>query len=305
MKDINALLQWINRKSLGRMQQTSFIDAARRYQQAEGEDKARQGEVLIRKHLFLIFKTLRYWLKENDAIAWDLFQEGCLGFLHGLDRWDETRHQSPYPSIHFHIRGKAIRLLQRDKVVKSNRSNWAREAISRVRKALEMGHTEPEAFVYAAKQGAQTPGEIEEVWNVWHRSYVNLDVRDSENGGSQDAWIWKYQQRANAVLGIPVHSTFDLVLLKQVLSRVAHEMEIFGQSLTGRDLVLWTLRLNADKPATLDDVGRAFEESVTRERVRQIEVRLKEKCRKHLMKRLALTEMDELLDFAEEQFHAV
>jgi RNA polymerase sigma-32 factor len=54
-----------------------------------------------------------------------------------------------------------------------------------------------------------------------------------------------------------------------------------------RDLALWTRRLVADDPCTLSDLGLEF--NVSKERIRQLEVRLKERFKAFIKERLGAT----------------
>jgi RNA polymerase sigma-32 factor len=62
------------------------------------------------------------------------------------------------------------------------------------------------------------------------------------------------------------------------------EIGAFSRSLAGRERVIFFKRLLCEEPATLADIARGF--GVSRERVRQIEQRLKDRLRKQLRARV-------------------
>jgi RNA polymerase sigma-32 factor len=65
--------------------------------------------------------------------------------------------------------------------------------------------------------------------------------------------------------------------LNDILSEKLHE---FGRTLTGKEAIIWSERLMADDPKTLQELGERF--GVSRERVRQLEKRLQRKIRAYL-----------------------
>ena len=66
---------------------------------------------------------------------------------------------------------------------------------------------------------------------------------------------------------------------------VSGAMRSFGETIENtREIVIWHQRLMSDDPLTLEEVGQQF--GVTRERVRQIEARMKQRLKAHLLKEL-------------------
>ena len=70
----------------------------------------------------------------------------------------------------------------------------------------------------------------------------------------------------------------------QIEDRLREKIHEFGETLTGKERVIFEQRLLAEEPKTLQDIGDA--EGVSRERVRQIEKRLIGKLREYLGKEL-------------------
>src|SRR5262249_39236902 len=70
---------------------------------------------------------------------------------------------------------------------------------------------------------------------------------------------------------------------------IAQKVKAFGDTLTGKDKVIFDGRLMAEEPLTLQDIGDRY--GISRERVRQIEERIKKKLRTYL-----LTQMPDLQD---------
>jgi RNA polymerase sigma-32 factor len=63
-----------------------------------------------------------------------------------------------------------------------------------------------------------------------------------------------------------------------MLSRKIRE---FGDTLSGKEKVIFDARLMAEEPLTLQDIGDRY--GISRERVRQLEERIKKKLKKYLL----------------------
>ena len=67
---------------------------------------------------------------------------------------------------------------------------------------------------------------------------------------------------------------------RELISRKVKE---FGETLTGKDKVIFDARLMAEEPLTLQEIGDRY--GISRERVRQIEERIKKKLKAYLLAR--------------------
>jgi RNA polymerase sigma-32 factor len=65
---------------------------------------------------------------------------------------------------------------------------------------------------------------------------------------------------------------------RELISRKVKE---FGETLTGKDKVIFDARLMAEEPLTLQEIGDRYH--ISRERVRQIEERIKKKLKTYLL----------------------
>jgi RNA polymerase sigma-32 factor len=62
---------------------------------------------------------------------------------------------------------------------------------------------------------------------------------------------------------------------------ITRKIKEFGETLTGKDKVIFDSRLMAEEPLTLQDIGDQY--GISRERVRQIEERIKKKLKAYLL----------------------
>ena len=72
----------------------------------------------------------------------------------------------------------------------------------------------------------------------------------------------------------------DQVADAEYRARVGEKIRQFGETLRDKDRVIFEQRLLADEPLTLQDIGDKY--GISRERVRQIESRLKRRLKEYL-----------------------
>jgi RNA polymerase sigma-32 factor len=76
-------------------------------------------------------------------------------------------------------------------------------------------------------------------------------------------------------------TTEDAVANAQYQRAMSERMREFGQTLSGKDRTIFEERLLAEEPKTLQEIGEMY--GISRERVRQIEERLKRRLRQFLV----------------------
>lgn len=72
----------------------------------------------------------------------------------------------------------------------------------------------------------------------------------------------------------------DVLAEDEVGQRLKQKLREYGETLEGRDKIIFEERLLAETPKTLKDLGEEF--GVSRERVRQVESRLMDRMRAYL-----------------------
>jgi RNA polymerase sigma-32 factor len=65
---------------------------------------------------------------------------------------------------------------------------------------------------------------------------------------------------------------------------MSEKMAAFAKTLKGKDQVIFAKRLLAEEPVTLQEIGDQY--GISRERVRQLESRLKKKLKDYLLREL-------------------
>jgi RNA polymerase sigma-32 factor len=89
-------------------------------------------------------------------------------------------------------------------------------------------------------------------------------------------------------------TTEQTVADAQFKARVGEKIHEFGRDLKGKEARIFTARLIADEPLTLQDIGDEF--GISRERVRQLEQRVKKRLKEYLTSELGDIEEEVLQD---------
>ena len=80
----------------------------------------------------------------------------------------------------------------------------------------------------------------------------------------------------------PSKSDWESLAAKESRDFIAQKIRAFGETLTGKDRVIFDERLMAEEPLTLQEIGDRY--GISRERVRQIEERIKKRLKTQLLK---------------------
>lgn len=229
---------------------------------------------LVTSNLRLVVMIAREYQKAFRNLL-DLIQEGNIGLMEGVKNFD------PYRGIRFPsyavwwIRAYIIRYIMNDwRMVKIGTTQAQRKLFFNLQK--EKQKLEAEGFTPGPKLLAQ-----------------RLDVKEGE--------VVEMEQRlANRDLStdVPIGDDEEVTLLnfladnkqnpeerlaeaeyRQVLSE---KMEAFARGLKDKELVIFRERLLNEAPLTLREIGEKY--GISRERVRQIEERVKKKLKEYLNK---------------------
>jgi len=254
-------------------------DLAVRYKEKEDVGAAYR---LVTSNLRLVVMIAREYQRASRNIL-DLVQEGNIGLMEAVKRFD------PYRGVRFPsyavwwIRAYIIRyLINNWRMVKLGTTQAQRKLFFNLHKEKE--RLEREGFSPAPKLIAQ-----------------RLDVKESE--------VVEMQQRlagADVSVDAPTDSEGSATLLDFLPGRggteddvakaefravVGEKMRAFGSHLKGKEARIFTARLLTEEPLTLQDIGDEY--GISRERVRQIEQRLKNRLKEYL-----LAEMGDIEDAA-------
>ena len=229
---------------------------------------------LVTSNLRLVVMIAREYEKAFRNLL-DLIQEGNIGLMESLKNFD------PYRGVRFPsyavwwIRAYMIRYLMNNwRMVKLGTTQAQRRLFFNLQKEKEK--LEAEGFVPGPKL-------IAERLDVKESEVVEMDQRLSGRDLSTDVPIGDGEEVTLLhVLPDGGMTPEETVAEDQYRSLVKDKMAKFGQGLEDKELVVFRKRLVAEEPVTLREIGEEY--GISRERVRQIEERVKKKLKVYLAK---------------------
>jgi len=231
---------------------------------------------LVTANLRLVVMIARKYQRAFRNLL-DLVQEGNMGLMEAVKNFD------PYRGIRFPsyavwwIRAYVIRYVMNNwRMVKLGTTQAQRKLFFNLQKEKE--RLEREGFVAGPKLLAQRldvkESEVIEMQQRLSARDLSVDtpIQEGEPGTILDTFAAK---------GGTTEERFGNAESREMISRKIRE---FGDTLTGKDKVIFDSRLMAEEPLTLQDIGDQYH--ISRERVRQIEERIKKKLRAFLLEEL-------------------
>lgn len=227
---------------------------------------------LVKSNLRLVVMIAREYERAFRNLL-DLVQEGNIGLMESLKNFD------PYRGVRFPsyavwwIRAYIIRYLMNNwRMVKLGTTQAQRRLFFNLQKEKEK--LEAEGFVPAAKLIAQR-------LDVKEAEVVEMTQRLSGRDLSTDAPMGHGEAPTLLHTLTDDGPTPEESLAEDEYRRAVHDrLKTFGEGLEDKDLVVFRERLMAEQPLTLREIGERY--GISRERVRQIENRVKKKLKKYL-----------------------
>ena len=229
---------------------------------------------LVTANLRLVVMIARNYQRAFRNLL-DLIQEGNVGLMEAVRNFD------PYRGVRFPsyavwwVRAYIIRYVMNNwRMVKIGTTQAQRKLffnLERERKRLEA-----EGFSPGPKLLAQNLGVKEE-------EVVEMQQRLSSRDLSVDTPLNAHDEASSMLdfLADPRATVEEEVSATEYRALVREKMDAFAQTLSGKDAVIFHQRLLAEEPLTLQEIGDQY--GISRERVRQLESRLKKKLKAHLV----------------------
>ena len=227
---------------------------------------------LVRSNLRLVVMIAREYERAFRNLL-DLIQEGNIGLMESLKNFD------PYRGVRFPsyavwwIRAYIIRYLMNNwRMVKLGTTQAQRRLFFNLQKEKEK--LEAEGFVPGAKLIAQR-------LDVKESEVIEMDQRLSGRDLSTDAPMGEGE-------GVTLLNTLtdnsptpeESLAEDEYRQAIKGRLRTFGEGLKDKELVVYRERLMAEEPLTLREIGERY--GISRERVRQIEHRVKKKLKSYL-----------------------
>jgi RNA polymerase sigma-32 factor len=231
---------------------------------------------LVTANLRLVVMIAREYQKAFKNIL-DLIQEGNMGLMEAVKNFD------PYRGVRFPsyavwwIRAYMIRYIMNDwRMVKIGTTQAQRKLFFNLQK--EKDKIEKEGLTPGPKLLAQR-------LNVKEDEVVEMEQRLASRDLSVDVPLGN-DDEATLLHFLPdeKQGPEEQIADSQFRERLREMMVQFSKSLKDKELVIYKERLLNEEPLTLREIGERY--GISRERVRQIEERVKKKLKDYLTKEL-------------------
>jgi RNA polymerase sigma-32 factor len=245
---------------------------------------------LITANLRLVVKIAQEYRRAHRNIL-DLIQEGNIGLIHAVQKYDPYRGVKLSSYASWWIRAYILKfILANWRLVKVGTTQAQRKLFFNLRKEREK----------LEKQGFEVePKHLAAALDVTEQEVIEMERRLNASETSLDAPMRSDEQgdrtQGDFVRAAPSSRPDLQVEAGEFGAILRDKLHAFGATLRDRDLEIFRDRLLNDEPATLVQIAERF--GVTRERVRQIEERLKKRLRQYLMTELGDgVQIDDALD---------
>jgi RNA polymerase sigma-32 factor len=244
---------------------------ARRYiKNKDPEDAYR----LVTANLRLVVK-LAYEFARATKNVLDLIQEGNVGLMEAVKNFD-PEHGIRFPSYAvWWVRAYIYRyLINNWRLVKIGTTQAQRKLFFNLRKETERLEREgfkPQPLLLAHRMGVRE-SDVREMQERMGQSEVSLD---QPTGGGEDS-----DTRLLDVIPDAGHNPETETADREWRDFARDKVKQFADTLTGKEREIFDARLLAEDPETLQEIGARF--GISRERVRQIETRLKRRLKEFI-----------------------
>ena len=227
---------------------------------------------LVTANLRLVVLIAREYQRAFRQLI-DLIQEGNIGLMEAVKKYDPHRGIR-FPSYAaWWIRAYIIRYIMNNwRLVKIGTTQAQRKLFFNLQK--EKQRLEAEGIVPGPKLLAQRLDVKEHEVVEMEQRLASRDLSvDTPIGDDGDATMLD-------LLPSNAANTEDQIADVEYRQRLSEKIKEFGETLKGKEKVIFDARLMAEEPLTLQDIGEQYK--ISRERVRQLEARLKKKLKAYL-----------------------
>ena len=244
------------------------------------EAAARLVTANLRLVVKLAFQYHRQW-----ANVLDLIQEGNVGLVEALSRYDPYRGVRFSSYAQYWIRAMILRFLMDNyRMVRLGSTRHGRKLFFSLKK---------EKARLEAMGISPTTKAVSDSLQIPETEVINVDQHLSAPALSLHAPMGGEEGRSlsEVVSDDAASSPEDSVASEQLGSKVRDALEAFAHTLKDdREVTIWYERLVAEDPVSLAVLGERY--GVSKERIRQVEARIKRRLKIHLRR-----ELGEEIDF--------
>ncbi len=246
-----------------------------RYKQKNDLEAA---QLLVMTNLRLVVKIAREY-RRRWANLLELIQEGNVGLSEAIQRYDPYRHVKFTSYAQYWIRAMILNyLMNHFQPIRIGSTRAGRKLFYNLKKARaqlqQEGYTNPTPALVAERLGVSE----QDVIDVSRQLDAPALSIDQTAPGYENVTIGELLKDGSA-------SPEQVVAHEEFYDKVHDIMTEFAASITDpRELALWNRRLMADDPITLAELGAEYH--ISKERIRQIEARLKDRFKDFISQRI-------------------
>lgn len=249
-------------------------ELAVKYQETGDKEAAAR---LVASNLRLVVK-IAFQFRRQWADVMDLIAEGNLGLAEAMRKFDATRG-IPFPSYaRFWIRARILAFIQENKHLIHAGSRAARKLfwrLERERRQLIAEGLEPEPKRLAERVGVSEQ-DVRELAPILDQRPVSLDVPVH---GDDDG-----RTRGEILADTSTRNPEEWTAAEESQEGLRQIFLEFRDTLDVREKAIWDQRLMSEDGVRLEDLGDEF--GVSKERVRQLEMRIKKRLKEFVQRRL-------------------
>lgn len=230
---------------------------------------------LISSHLRLVVKIAMGFQRRWMQNVLDLIQEGNVGLVRAVEKFDPEKGIKFSYYARFWIKAYILKFIMDNwRLVKLGTTQNQRKLfynLNKERQVLQAQGYDPDSATLAKRLNV-SEDQIIEMEQRLDTPDVSLDAPINAEEGSQTRLDYM------PALGAGVE---ELLANDQMAALIRDRLQTLMPRLSSKEQYIMEHRLLTDDPLTLREIGDHF--TITRERVRQIEARLLQKVRDHLV----------------------
>jgi RNA polymerase sigma-32 factor len=247
------------------------LETAKKY--FDEKDSA-AAQLLVLSNLRLVVK-IAYEYSRTGIHILDLIQEGNIGLLQAVREFDPYKgvKLSSYASYWIKAYIRAF-ILKNWSLVKIGTTRAQRSLFYKLQKEknrLEQLGISPEPKYLAERLNVKEHEVVEMTQRLGGKD-VSLSTPLYGDDSGSDTLLQSLKDTSVAA--------DEQLANREVESEFTERLNAFERTLSGKELIIFRERLRAEEPKTLQDIGDLYK--ITRERVRQIEVRVMQKLKEYM-----------------------
>ena len=241
----------------------------------DGDEEA--GKQLVKSNLRLVVK-MAFKFHSQWANVLDLIQQGNMGLMQALGKYDPYNETNTRFSTYaaYWVRSCIYNYIKDNyRIVRLGSTRHGRRLFDNLRKEreklIQMGVT-------------PTTKALSDSMDIPEEEIVVFSQHFNQPALGFDNPIGMYDDNARTLsetISGWEDTPDDYVAKEEISSRISQKLQEFYETLTNpRDQVIWNRRLIADSPVSLQELGDEY--GISKERVRQLESRIKKNLKAFL-----------------------